>query len=137
MYPRDFPWSSNIYFVRHLPPPEHAAFYASSRLTLNVTRAAMAAAGWCPSGRLFEAAACGAPVLSDAWPGLNEFFTPGREILIAQDTEEGLAAIDLPDAELARIARRARERVLDEHTASHRVRQMVAAFSKAVSMEAA
>jgi spore maturation protein CgeB len=137
MYPRDFPWSGNIYFVRHLPPSEHAAFYASSRLTLNVTRAAMAAAGWCPSGRLFEAAACGAPVLSDAWPGLDEFFTPGHEILIAQDTEEGLAAVDLTDAELAGIARRARERVLDEHTASHRVRQMVTAFEKAVSAEVA
>ncbi len=92
MYPQDFPWLSNVYFVRHLPPSEHAAFYASSRLTLNVTRAAMAAAGWCPSGRLFEAAACGVPVLSDAWPGLDEFFTPGREILVARDTDDALAA---------------------------------------------
>jgi spore maturation protein CgeB len=137
MYPKNFPWSSNIYFVRHLPLSEHAAFYASSRLTLNVTRAAMAAAGWCPSGRLFEAAACGVPVLSDPWAGLDDFFTAGQEILVAKDTDDALAAIDLPDADLACIARCARERVLDEHTASHRARQMISAFESAVSAEAA
>lgn len=137
MYPQDFPWLSNVYFVRHLPPPEHASFYASSRITLNITRAAMAAAGWCPSGRLFEAAACGVPVLSDAWPGLDEFFTPGREILVVHDTDDALTALELPDADLASIARSARERVLDEHTASHRARQMLAAFENAVSAEAA
>ena len=75
-YPHSFPWTDNIYFVRHLPPAEHPAFYASARLTLNVTRQAMAAMGWCPSGRLFEAAACGVPILSDDWQGLEEFFTP-------------------------------------------------------------
>jgi spore maturation protein CgeB len=66
-YPQDFPWSDNIYFVRHLPPSEHPAFFSSSRLTLNVTRQAMAEMGWCPSGRLFEASACGAAILSDGW----------------------------------------------------------------------
>ena len=70
--------------MRHLPPAEHRAFYSSSRLTLNVTRAAMARMGYCPSGRLFEAAACGAPILSDAWEGLEAFFCPDREILIAE-----------------------------------------------------
>ena len=80
----DFPWAPNIYFVRHLPPSEHPDFYSSSRLTLNVTRAAMARMGWCPSGRLFEAAACGAPILTDAWDGLDTFFTPGDEILVAR-----------------------------------------------------
>jgi spore maturation protein CgeB len=136
MYPQDFPWLNNVYFVRHLPPPEHASFYASSRITLNVTRAAMAAAGWCPSGRLFEAAACGVPVLSDAWPGLDTFFTPGREILVARDTGDALTALERSDADLALIARSARERVLDEHTASHRARQMVAAFESAAAAEA-
>jgi spore maturation protein CgeB len=133
MYPPDFPWVDNLFFVRHLPPAEHAAFYASSRLTLNVTRAAMAAMGWCPSGRLFEAAACGVPILTDTWPGLDAFFTPGSEILVARETEDALAAIDLPDAELAAIARRARERTLDEHTAARRAREMVAAFSAAMT----
>jgi spore maturation protein CgeB len=137
MYPRDFPWTDNMFFVRHLPVAEHAGFYASSRITLNVTRAAMAEAGWCPSGRLFEAAACGVPVLSDAWPGMEAFFEPGREILVGATTADALAAIDLPDDVLAEVARRARERTLDEHTAARRAREMVAAFESAAAREAA
>jgi spore maturation protein CgeB len=127
-YPDTFPWSSNIYFVRHLPPDEHAAFFSSSALTLNVTRRAMAQMGWCPSGRLFEAAACGAAILSDHWNGLECFYAPGREILIAHDTADALAAIDLgPDA-LHAIGRAARERTLDEHTAAHRVETLMDAL---------
>jgi spore maturation protein CgeB len=128
-YPVEFPWSDNIFFVRHLPPSEHPAFYSSSRLTLNVTRAAMAGMGWCPSGRLFEAAASGVAILSDAWEGLDSFFDPGHEILLAHSTDDALAAIDLSDAELAAIARRARERTLDEHTLTRRAREMIDAFA--------
>ncbi len=125
-YPADFPWTPNIFFVRHLPPAEHPALYSSSRITLNVTRAAMARMGWCPSGRLFEAAACGCPILSDSWPGLADFFEPGREIMVAGDTAEALDALDSgPDA-LALLAARARERVLAEHTAAHRARTLEA-----------
>lgn len=124
-YPKDFPWTDNIWFVRHLPPAEHAAFYASSRLTLNATRADMAAMGWCPSGRLFEAAACGAPVLSDRWAGLDAFFAPGEEILTAATANDALAALDLDDGELARIGRRARERTLAEHTSDHRAAELL------------
>ena len=124
-YPPEFPWTDNIFFVRHLPPPDHPAFYSSSRLTLNVTRGDMAALGHCPSGRLFEAAACGAAVLSDAWPGLDEFFVPGREILVARDTGDALAALDLDEASLRAIANAARERVLREHTSAHRARELV------------
>jgi spore maturation protein CgeB len=124
-YPAEFPWTQNIWFVRHVPPPDHAAFYCSSRLTLNVTRAEMAAMGFCPSGRLFEAAACGAPILSDAWDGLDEFFTPGEQILLANSTDSALSAIDLPASELERVGRAARERVLAEHTSAHRARQLV------------
>ena len=124
-YPNDFPWTPNIWFVQHLPPAEHAPFFSSSRLTLNVTRRDMAAMGWCPSGRLFEAAACGAPVLTDAWPGLEDFFTPGREVLVAEGQEDVLAALDLPDGDLARIGAAGRERVLDEHTSDHRAAQLL------------
>jgi spore maturation protein CgeB len=125
-YPQDFPWTRNIFFVKHLPPSDHPAFFASSRLTLNVTREAMAAMGWCPSGRLFEAAACGVPVLSDVWDGLGDFWEPGREILTATTTEETLAALDLSDAELARIAKAARERTLAEHSSAVRAAELVA-----------
>ena len=130
-YPAQFPWTDNIWFVRHLPPSEHPAFYCSSRITLNVTRAAMARMGWCPSGRLFEAAACGTPILTDSWAGLDQFFTPGEEILVAADTAGAMAALDLPDATLLAIARRARDRTLAEHTAQQRAREMVAAFEQA------
>jgi spore maturation protein CgeB len=132
-YPDGFPWTPNIRFVQHLPPAEHPAFFASSRLTLNVTRAAMAANGWCPSGRLFEAAACGCPLLSDDWPGLAEFFTPGDEILLAGDTAQALAALEADDAQLARIAAAARERVLAQHTAAHRARELVALLEQAAT----
>jgi spore maturation protein CgeB len=130
-YPADFPWSDNLWYLAHLPPADHPAFYASSRLTLNVTRGAMAAMGWCPSGRLFEAAACGVPILTDWWAGLDAFFTPGAEIVVAHDTADALAALDRPDADLQAIARRARERTLDEHTADRRAEELVAALEAA------
>lgn len=129
MYPQTFPWTNNIFFVQHLPPPEHNAFYCSSRLTLNVTRRAMAEMGYCPSGRLFEAAACGTPILSDYWEGLDHFFTPGSEILIADTSEEAIRAIEAADAELETMARLARERTLDTHTAAIRAEELERTFS--------
>ncbi len=120
MYPQAFPWTDNIFFVRHLPPPEHPAFFSSSLLTLNVTRKAMADMGFCPSGRLFEASACGAPMITDWWEGLDYFFEPRRQILVARRTEDVIEALSMPREELARIARAARERTLDEHTSDHR-----------------
>jgi spore maturation protein CgeB len=124
-YPQDFPWTENIWFVRHLPPAEHAAFFSSSRLTLNVTRADMAALGWCPSGRFFEAAACGAPTLTDRWEGLEDFFEPGVEVLPADDAEGALAALDLTDVEIRRVGAAARERTLAEHTSDRRAEQLL------------
>jgi spore maturation protein CgeB len=135
-YPQIFPWTENIFFVRHLPPSEHAAFYSSSRVTLNVTRAPMVEMGFCPSGRLFEAAACGVPILSDSWEGLDEFFSPGSEILVANTAEDAIAALDTSDEQLGHIARAARERVLTEHTAGHRASQLVAALEAVAAVEA-
>lgn len=129
MYPSEFPWTGNIYFLDHVPPPDHPAFYCSSRLTLNVTRAAMASRGYCPSGRLFEAAACGTPILTDHWDGLETFFEKDREILIAKTTEDAVEAMRLPPQELARIGAAARERVMAEHTSDVRAQQMLDAFA--------
>ena len=123
-YPQEFPWTDNIYFSRHVPPSEHPAFFSSSRVTLNVTRQAMAEMGYCASGRLFEAAACGTPILSDWWEGLDTFFTPGSEILTATTTGEAIGAIQLSDSELIRIAKDARERTLAQHSASVRAVEM-------------
>jgi spore maturation protein CgeB len=120
MYDETFPWQPNIHFLDHLPPGDHPAFYCSTRLTLNVTRHSMAATGYCPSGRLFEAAACGAAIVSDYWNGLEQFFQPGDEILLARDAQDSMAALDRSPESLARIAAAARERALSEHTADRR-----------------
>ena len=131
-YPIGFPWTANIFYVSHVPPSEHPAFYCSSRMTLNVTRGAMASMGYCPSGRLFEAAACGVPILSDEWPGIDEFFMPGREILVAHSTDDAVAALQFDDQELGAIANRARDRVLANHTGDLRARDFEDAIAAAL-----
>jgi len=125
-YPQDFPWTQNIHFVRHLPAQDHPDFYASSRLTLNVTRNDMASFGWCPSGRLFEAAACGAAIATDVWPGLEDFFALGREVIPVRSSEDVIGALELGGDELHRLAHNARERVLDEHTSALRAGELEA-----------
>ena len=136
-YPQHFPWGVNIFYVSHLPPADHSAFYCSSALTLNITRGPMATMGYCPSGRLFEAAACGTPILSDWWEGLDAFFEPGREILVASSTDEALRAIDMVGAELAAIGRAARERTLACHTARVRAEELEALLERAASPDSA
>ena len=111
--------------VVHLAPRGHRKFYNSQRWALNVTRAEMIRAGWSPSVRLFEAAACGVPVISDWWDGLDDFFTAGKEIMIAESSDDVLEMLhDVDDDERRAIGERARLRVLREHTAAHRARQI-------------
>ena len=124
-YPTDIVWPENVQRIEHLPPAEHAGFYNAQRATLNVTRADMVRAGWSPSVRLFEAAACGVPVVSDWWEGLDHFFTPGSEILVARsaaDVVQHLSSVD--DERRAQIGAAARARVLAEHTAQHRADEL-------------
>jgi spore maturation protein CgeB len=128
-YPQDFPWTPNLFYVPHVAAAGHAAFFADARLTLNVTRGAMAELGYCPSPRLFEATACGAAVLSDTWTGLDYFFEPGREILVAETTEDAIAALEITEDEARRIARAAMERTLSQHTAEARARELVDVLS--------
>jgi spore maturation protein CgeB len=123
-YPSDIAWPDNVERIEHLPPAEHRRFYAAQRFTVNVTRADMARAGWSPSVRLFEAGACAVPVVSDAWEGLDSFFTPGREIVVAHDPEDVLRA--LAEADGPALGAAARERVLREHIAEQRVQQLEA-----------
>jgi spore maturation protein CgeB len=124
MYDDSFPWQQNIFLMSHVPMADHPSFYCSSRLNLNVTRRAMADNGYCPSGRLFEAAACGATIVTDEWEGLDVFFEPGVEILIAKQSEDVIAALQRSPEELARIGRAARERALEQHTADVRAIEM-------------
>jgi spore maturation protein CgeB len=124
-YPNPETWPQNIRHYHHVGPPEHCAFYSSSPLTLNVTRASMAAMGYCPSGRFFEATAAGTAVLSDWWEGLDTFFEPGEEILIASSAGDAIAALAKNPEELRRIGARAKRRTLDCHTAEIRARRFL------------
>jgi spore maturation protein CgeB len=124
-YPANIAWPSNVQYQPHLPPAKHREFYNRQRFTLNITRADMIQAGWSPSVRLFEAAACGTPIISDRWRGLDSLFVPGREILLAGRGEEVLAALNgLGEDERLELAARARARILAEHTAAHRAEQL-------------
>jgi spore maturation protein CgeB len=124
-YPESLVWPGNIRRVDHLPPGDHLRFYNSQRFTLNVTRAEMVRAGYSPSVRLFEAAACGTPVISDGWEGLESFFVPGEEILVSRSHGETLGyLLEMPEEERLRIGEKARRRVLSGHTAAHRAREL-------------
>jgi spore maturation protein CgeB len=124
-YPDDIEWPPNVHRIDHIPPSEHREFYNAQRFTLNVTRADMIRAGFSPSVRLFEAAACGVPVISDYWRGLEDFFIPGEEILIAECPDESLSILrNLSEIERRRIGGRARSRVMAEHTAAHRAAEL-------------
>ncbi len=123
-YPDGIDWPANVERIEHLPPADHAAFYAGQAWTLNVTRADMRRRGHSPSVRLFEAGACGTPIISDDWPGLDELFRPGRDILLARTADDVLAALDMPEAWRAAIAQAGRARTLERHTADTRAREL-------------
>jgi len=124
-YPGNIPWPPNVERVEHLPPDLHRGFYNSQRFTLNLTREKMRRAGYSPSVRLFEAAACGTPIISDNWPGLETFFQPGKEILIARSGRETLEFIrEIPEKERMAIGTNARARIVGAHTASHRAMEL-------------
>lgn len=115
-YPDAISWPDNVRRYDHLPPSDHPAFYSSNRLTLNVTRAEMRKWGWSPSVRIFEAAACGAAIVSDRWDGIETFLEPGTEILLPESTDDVVDYTRLSKSELRDIGSAARERVLSEHT---------------------
>lgn len=131
-YPKSCAWPANVRRIKHLNPRWHPHLYSSSRLTLNVTRADMIAAGYSPSVRLFEAAACAAAIVSDRWAGLENFFTPGEEILLPAGAEEIVCLLrNTPASDLERIGRRAQQRVLAEHTNALRAEQFEQAIESA------
>ena len=124
-YPDTDSWPRNVTWEPHLPPAEHRRFYNSQRFTLNVTRRDMIRAGWSPSVRLFEAAACGTPILSDRWPGIESLLVPHREILLVDRTVDVLDILQrCGEEERLRMAERARRRILAEHTAAHRAAEV-------------
>jgi spore maturation protein CgeB len=128
-YPNTIFWPDNVLRIEHLPPAEHPEFYCAQRFTLNVTRDDMKALGFSPSVRLFEAAACGVPIISDGWVGLDTILKAGHEILIAESTEDVLRILrNTTPARRKSIAIAARRRVLKEHTAAHRASELERLF---------
>jgi spore maturation protein CgeB len=124
-YPADLAWPDNVRRIEHLPPGDHPAFYSSGRWQLNATRADMIAAGWSPSVRLFEAGACGAAIISDRWPGIEEFFTPGKEIFLPRTTRDVVEILtDTAEHERLAMGEALRRRVLQEHTAERRAAEL-------------
>ena len=133
-YPTTVQWPANVERIEHLPPAEHRRFYNAQRFTLNVTRAEMIRTGFSPSVRLFEAAACGVPIISDPWEGLDTFFTPGEEIFLANSPDEVTAILrDTPAEEARAVGARARQRVLAAHTAAHRAAELETSLTRAAS----
>ena len=126
-YPADMAWPDNVRYTAHLPPARHRAFYNRQRFTLNVTRADMIEAGWSPSVRIFEAAACGTPIISDRWAGIESLLAPGVEIFLADTGAEVLRLLrDMPEEDRRAAGRRARPRILAGHTAAHRAAELAA-----------
>ncbi len=124
-YPDGISWPANVQRINHLPPCEHRDFYNSQAFTLNITRADMIRRGYSPSVRLFEAAACGTPIVSDCWPGIETFFEPDSEILLARNADDVLRYLrDTPDEIRRHIGENAPCRVLSAHTAAHRAAQL-------------
>ncbi|MBR0654171.1 CgeB family protein [Plastoroseomonas arctica] len=123
-YPDTIDWPANVERIAHLPPEQHAAFYAQSRFTLNVTRADMILAGYSPSVRLFEAGACATPIISDEWPGLNALLQPGREILIADGEDEVVEALAIAEPRRRAMATTLRTRILAEHSSARRAAEL-------------
>jgi spore maturation protein CgeB len=124
-YPDTGTWPANVTHQPHLPPAEHRRFYNSQRFTLNVTRQDMIRAGWSPSVRLFEAAACGTPIISDRWAGIESLLVPHQEILLVDRTADVLDVLQrFGEDERLRMAERARQRILAEHTAAHRAAEV-------------
>jgi spore maturation protein CgeB len=133
-YPADPSWPDNIDRIAHLPPAEHASFYSRQRYTLNVTRADMIVAGWSPSVRLFEAAACACPIISDRWNGLGDFFPIGEAIRVADGTDDVCAILSETD-ERRRLdlVDRARNIVIASHTGLARAGNLIACLTSTPS----
>lgn len=131
LYPGQWRWPENIQRFDHVAPTDHRVLYSSSRATLNITRAGMARSGYCPSGRFFEAAACATPIISDYFEGIETFFTPGEEIILAETADDVVTALSQPDGELERIAAAAHARTLADHTGDRRAEQFLAYIAEA------
>lgn len=135
-YPESIAWPANTRHIHHLPPAEHRKFYNSQRFTMNITRADMIQAGYAPSVRLFEAAACGTPIISDYWEGLNSIFEFDSEILVAHTAKDTLRYLrEICKSERKMIGERARKKVLAHHTAAHRAKELISYAEELMTLD--
>jgi spore maturation protein CgeB len=124
-YPSSMRWPKNVKRIPHVPPQKRRAFFNSQRFALIITPPELIAIGHSPSARLFEAAACGIPAITEFWPGLDTFFKPDEEILISHSADETLVYLEeISELERRRLGYRARERVLARHTSRHRAAEL-------------
>jgi spore maturation protein CgeB len=132
-YPSSIAWNKNVEYIEHLPPSAHKKFYNSQRFTMNITRADMIKAGYSPSVRLFEAAACGTPIISDYWDGIETIFDIGTEILIAHSAEDTIKYLtEISEEERKEIGEKARKKVMKFHTAAHRAKELENYYNEAL-----
>ncbi len=136
LYPEMQSWPENVLHLDHIAPSEHRDFYCMQRFTLNLTRADMIQSGYAPSVRLFEASACGIPIISDYWEGLDSLFRSGEEILISESAQQTINYLEnVSEHDRSIIGERARRRVLANHTAAHRVNELEVYWQEAYVMK--
>lgn len=124
-YPSHLVWPKNVQRIDHMAPGSHAQHYGRQRFTLNLTRADARSVGYSPGVRLFEAAACGTPIISEEWAGLSDVFEPDKEILLARSTDEVTQHLEnVSDHQARQIADAARERICAEHSSAHRAEEL-------------
>ena len=129
---------SNVRYVGHVGTADHNAFNASVRAVLNINRASMAAYGFSPPTRVFEAAGAGACLITDDWEGIEQFLEPGDEILVAKDGREVASLLVGLGSERAReIGSAAKARVLADHTYAQRAIQVEGVLEGRLPREAA
>jgi spore maturation protein CgeB len=132
-YPAWVDWPDNVERLEHVAPADHPDFYAAQRFTLNITRAAMIAAGWSPSVRIFEAAACGTPIISDRWRGLVDLLPEREGILVAENSDDVVSALtSIAETDRVAIADRARAIILADHTGTARAQQLMQFIAECV-----
>lgn len=130
-YPHEIHWPENVTRIEHLPPDLHREFYNRQNFTLNVTRQAMIQLGFSPSVRLFEAAACGVPIISDEWKGLTDLFEEGKEIFIARSTEDMLYILrNTSEEQRKKVGEAARKKIMNSHTAARRALELITYYQE-------
>ncbi len=133
-YPQYIAWPPNVERIYHMPPALHVDFYNRQKFTLNITRKDMVQMGYSPSVRLFEAAACGVPVISDLWEGLDTIFRPGEDIFISHSPDNTLEALTgISESRRIQAGQNARQVVLKHHTGNVRAAELEEYISEALT----